>query len=131
MSNKFKCNNYSVLLCLLAVILDFLSILESPLLPALKLCLKSSLYKLGVFQDQSSLPGVFYLNFASGIESSVDKHNKAKPWTSMLSEYMQRVISRRKSSQSISESHESLHTGKLFVLLELGMLLCCSCIFAS
>nr|GMC62090.1 protein RST1 isoform X1 [Ipomoea batatas] len=61
-------------------------------------------------QDQSSLPGVFYLNFASGIESSVDKHNKAKPWTSMLSEYMQRVISRRKSSQSISESHESLHT---------------------
>ncbi|XP_019185386.1 PREDICTED: protein RST1 isoform X4 [Ipomoea nil] len=61
-------------------------------------------------QDQSSLPGVFYLNFASGIESSVDKHNKAKPWTSMLSEYMQQVISRRKSSQSISESHESLHT---------------------
>lgn len=97
----------------------------------MKIVSKKTLYKLGVFQDQSLLPGVFYLNFASGIESSIDKHNKARPWTSMLSEYMQRVISRRKSSQSMSGSHENLHTGKLFVLLELCLLLCCSSMFAS
>ncbi|CAH9123168.1 unnamed protein product [Cuscuta epithymum] len=60
-------------------------------------------------QDEVSVPGNFYLNFAPFLEPW-NKNNIAKTWTSILSKYMLLILSRKKSSLSFSGTHGKLLT---------------------
>ncbi|KAJ9135366.1 hypothetical protein P3X46_032557 [Hevea brasiliensis] len=60
------------------------------------------------FQDQYSLSASFFVNFASSDKTDAKgMYNQARSWASQLREYSLRIIDRRKSSPSLSQSEET------------------------
>lgn len=65
-----------------------------------------------LFQDQFSLSGFFFLNFASSYKADGKEMLKSpKSWASQLREYSLWIVDRRKSSLPLSQSQELFATG--------------------